>query len=75
MTDSLPLLSTSEKQRRIPQADSCFQLMERWTNSTSTEEYLQMVANVVRNTNQMARAGVTGGEGLGVVAGKGLPRM
>lgn len=49
--------------------------MERWTNSTSTEEYLQMVANVVRNTNQMARAGVTGGEGLGVVAGKGLPRM
>lgn len=30
-----------------------------------------MVANVVRNTNQMARAGVTGGEGLGVVAGEG----
>lgn len=73
-SDSLPLLSTSGKQPRIPQADSCFQLMEIWTNTTSTEEYLQTVANVARNTNQMACTGVTDGEGLGVVAGEGLPR-
>lgn len=58
---SLPLSSTSGKQPRIPQADSCFQLMERWTNTTSTEEYFQTVANVVSNTNQTAYAGVMEG--------------